>query len=100
MIEFPVTPSNILFVISIIGTMFGVYLYFRKPQIDSDKNDALMAQSLLEMQKKLTNLDATFSAHIQSDTVAFQQLNSHVIEVDKSLVRLETIIDERIPKAV
>ncbi len=98
-VDIAVTPTNIMFVLGLLGTLFTVYNYFRNPQIKSEKDDIVLGQSIIEMTKKITSLDAAFQAHISSDQAAFGMLNQHVVEVDKSVVRLTTIIDERIPKS-
>ena len=41
-----ITPQNITFTLGILGILFGVYNYFRNPQIDGDKKDALLAQQV------------------------------------------------------
>ncbi len=97
-VDIAVTPTNIMFVLGLLGTLFTVYNYFRNPQIKSEKDDLVLGQSIIELTKKITSLDTAFQSHITADQTAFGMLNQHVVEVDKSVVRLTTIIDERIPK--
>lgn len=92
------TPPNIIFVLGLLGTIFSVYSYFRNPQINSEKDDALMSQKIASLEVSIAALNASFNSHIISDQTSFGLLNQHVVEVDKSVVKLTTIIDERIPK--
>lgn len=92
------TVQNILFAITIMTLIFGIYKSFKNPQIQSEKEDALLTQQVAELIKTVTNLSSSFQAHVLADQTSFSLLNQHVVEVDKSVVRLTTIIDERIPK--
>lgn len=93
------TPSNILFVLSLLGVLFTVYNYFRTPQIETDKRNAISAELLTEITRRLVALEAAFNLHTNNDQSSFTGINQHLSEVDKSIVRLTTIIDERIPKS-
>jgi hypothetical protein len=92
------TISTILGVGGVGGIVFGVYNYFRNPQINSEKTNALFGQRLDEIQKEISTFTTGFQAHLQSDLTSFSNLNTHIVEVDKSVVRLTTIIEERIPR--
>lgn len=116
------TPSNITFVVGLLGVVFTVTNYFTKPQIALDKKQALdQAEvdgkaALLSQQIKLNN-DATerrfaemgtriteamtlAQNHIHTVDTKVETLNTNVTAMGNSLVRLSTIIDERIPKRV
>lgn len=129
------TPSNIVFLIGIIGTVFGVYNLFHKPQQDLEKKQivfdkdisnkaTILAQKemenkadLLSQQVKLTNetnekkftelglrldnstkdtqkeihdLDIKLEVFTSSQTVRNE-------EISKSLMKLFTILEERLP---
>lgn len=92
------TPSNIMFALGLLGILFSVYNYFRNPQIISDKTDALLTQKLSNIEAVVNNFQSALQTHIQSDIASFGGLNQHLVEVDKSVVKLTTIIEERIPK--
>lgn len=92
------TLSTILGVGGVGGIVFGVYNYFRNPQVNSEKVSALFGQRLDEIQRDISNFSREFQTHLQSDIVSFNNINIHVVEVDKSVVKLTTIIEERIPR--
>lgn len=85
------TTSNVTFVLGVLAILFTVYNYFKDPQVKS-------SNAIEDLQIEIVRLNNAFTAHVASDQVALSQLNQHVVEVDKSVVRLTTIIDERIPK--
>ena len=96
--EHLITPPNITFGIGTIAIIFSVYNYFKNPQIKSEQFDALMGQRLNDIEKQIASFVSAFQTHLVADTTSFNNLNQHIVEVDKSVVRLTTIIDERIPK--
>lgn len=88
----------VTYIVGVGGAIFGVFSYFRNPQIKTEKQEALLSQEVINTKAELLKLSTSFNAHILADQSSFSTLNQHVIEVDKSVVRLTTIIDERIPK--
>lgn len=110
------TPSNIMFVLGIIGIIFTVYNSFRKPQIDSDKTDiALKAQSTLleqrfqwnqegsdkrfkEIQDNFQSLLLQSANHIHTVDTKVEALSATVAELSNNITRLTTIIEERVPR--
>ncbi len=85
------TTSNVTFMMALLGILFSIYHYFKNPQIDIEKKvDGLT--------KELAIIRAAFEGHLLADQASFGLLNSHIVEVDKSVVKLTTIIDERIPR--
>jgi hypothetical protein len=44
--EIPVTTSNILFVTTVLGVIFSIYLYFRKPQEEIELKQAVSEKDL------------------------------------------------------
>lgn len=103
------TASNITFGLVVIGTMFGIYKYFKDPQTNEEKKSSLLAQ---QVQWQVEGSDRRFSEVQASikDAFLLAQNHTHTVEtkVDalvitvstlaNNLTRLETIIDERIPK--
>lgn len=109
MIELLFTPSNITFSLGLMAIIFSVYNYFRTPQIDGDKRDALFAQKLQDhidsdalhqkaVQQRFDELLLLSSNHIHTVDTKVDVLGSRVSNLDTSITRLSTIIDERIPK--
>lgn len=104
-----ITPSNIMFAIGIVGTLFSVYLYFRNPQIESKTNDALMSQQMKyindsnenrfkAMQENFNQLLLQSNNHIHTVDTKVEALTKEVVEMGKGIVRLATTIEERIPR--
>ena len=108
-----ITEENISIVIQIatlIGIIFGVYLYFRKPQEKSETNDAIFGV-------EFKNLEKTFNdKFLQSDRELANLRDNHIhtlgVKMDKhiddqgknemlvceKLARLETKLDVLIKK--
>ena len=104
-----ITPSNITFVIGLIGIIFTIYNYFRDPQIKGERVDALIDQRIgfiqesndrrfgdvhkeIEAVNKL-NQNCIHTIETKVDTLT-SSVNDSKVEIGK----LATIIDERIPK--
>lgn len=114
------TPQNILFALGIIGTIFGVYKMFHDPQVtldkqqDLDKQEAENKAVLLEerskwdrdqYEKRFTDmgirLDSAFALaqnHTHTVDVKCDKLIESVNVLSIQVGKLETIINERIPK--
>lgn len=101
------TTSNITFGIGIIGIIFTIYNYFRNPQIRSDKIDALLEQKLGFVSKSFEDRFCRFDRdlvnlrdnHIHTLDTKLDSLASIVNQMGKDVVKLSTIIEERIPKS-
>lgn len=103
------SPSNITFAIGIIGVIFTIYNYFKNPQIDSDKRDALLAQQIKSMieanEFRFKTLQESFNGmllqsnnHIHTVDTKVEALNATVTAMTNQITKLATIIEERIPK--
>lgn len=103
------TPSNITFVIGLVGVIFSVYLYFRNPQIKLETTDALVDQKIKFMQestdRRFNDLQNNFEKlllqsnnHIHTVDVKVDKMGQHMAEMANQVTRLGTIIEERIPK--
>lgn len=103
------TPTNILFVLGLLGTLFSVYNYFRNPQIKSETADALIEQKLKyineandtrfkTMQDSISSITAQTQNHIHTIDTKVDTLVKSMNETNIRVAKLTTIIDERIPK--
>lgn len=114
------TPSNIMFVIGILGVIFGVFNYFRNPQEALDKRQAvdqtevdgkakLLAQQVQwekesnekrfgDIANRLTEAMTLAENHIHTVDTKVEALGANVNAMSREVVRLSTIIEERIPK--
>lgn len=107
--------NQIAFLIGVFGLLsiiFSVYNYFRKPQIDTEKQDALQQQAM-QFEKEATErrfadigkrLDSTFAmakndiSHVDAKVeVMICDNNKWHLEISNKLTELNTIINERIP---
>ena len=104
-----VTAPNITFAVGMLSILFSVYNYFRNPQIKSEKNDEVMD---LKMKWSLEASDKRFAEIQTSVREAFSLAQNHTHSVEtkvdvlrvtvetmgKDIVKLATIIEERMPK--
>lgn len=91
-----------------MGVIFSVYRYFRDPQIKSDKTDALMEQRFQwgqenvdkrfkDFQDSFSLLVSTSQNHLHTLDTKIEALTVVSVQMQKDVVRLMTIIEERIP---
>ncbi len=103
------SPSNIVFILGLLGVLFSVFNYFRNPQIQSDKVDALMEQQMKwfteatekrfnSMQQNFDSLLLQSNNHIHTVDTKVDKLHGIVEQTSKEVVKLGTIIEERIPR--
>ncbi len=89
------TPTNILAVLGIVGFVFGMYKGLTGPQINSDKRDALMQQEIKGLTEKLQLLMNNDLHEIKG---MLERQTARFIELAVQVGKLETKVDERIPK--
>lgn len=104
------TTSNITFVLVLLGILFSIYRYFRDPDESADKSiSILQAQQqsdregtdrrFKDVQENFDKVNALLHEHITSDGVKFESLNATQISMGKDLVKIATILEERLPVA-
>ena len=104
-----ITSQNIIFVLGILAIIFSVYHYFKNPQIDSEKKDAILAQKVQwtneanerrfsELQQNIKDAFLLASNHTNTVDTKVDKLIESVNRAEISIVRLATVIEERIPK--
>lgn len=89
------TPSNIMFVIGLIGVVITVYKAITHPQTNSDKNAIKLEDRITSIEKAVAEIKETHLKTVEQD---IKSLTTSVNELSKTVVRLATIINERIPK--
>lgn len=89
------TPNNITFTLGMLGILFTVYNSFRNPQISADKLIIGLTDRIAAVEKD--NLDIK-NNHLKSVENDIKALTISVNELSKTVVKLATIIDERIPR--
>lgn len=104
-----ITSDNIIFVLALLSILFGVYSYFRNPQVDSDKRDALLAQQIKffiegtegrfkEVQDSFQSLLLQSNNHIHTVDTKVDGLSFDMGAMKNEITRLATILEERLPK--
>lgn len=89
------TIQSIIPIITLAGTVFAVYFYFRKPQEQSEKTDIVIGKEIEYLKLSLTNLKDNHIHTLEND---IKSLQTAVQNVKLSVERLSTIIEERIPR--
>ncbi len=85
---------------NLLSLIIAGFMYFRKPQENSEKADAVMQEKITTIEKTLAEMNISFQAHVQADLLAMNGIGSRLGSLDGAIVKLSTIIDERIPKKI
>ncbi len=94
--------------------MFSVFLYFKTPQTESEKKDALLEQRVQWEKESTERRFSDFTLRL-NDAMSLAQNHIHTVdtkvdgliasvnamnlEMTKAITRLETTISERFPKS-
>lgn len=105
MAEF-ITPTNILFIIAIITFVSKIVFDVKNPQNKSELNDALFTQALETLRKDMelnfTKMEKTISNlkdnHLHTLDTKIEANKNYINDLSRSVTKLATIIDERIPR--
>lgn len=114
-----ITTSNITFAVGTLGIVFSIFLYFKNPQEEIEKKQAVSekeidgrAQLLAEQvkwerdstEKRFDSMQSTLFEsnklamnHIHTVDTKVSQLSAEVSDLRGQIIRLSTIIEERIP---
>lgn len=90
-----VTPQNIMFVIGLMGIVFTIYNYFKNPQIKTDQETISLKSEITVLKGEIKEIKET---HLRTLEGEIKNLNSSVNQLSGTVIKLATIIDERIPK--
>lgn len=91
------TPSMIMFLLGILGMIFTVFNYFRNPQISSDKNDVVISSELKALTEKLQLLINNDIHEIKNN---MQNMRLEMTDIAVRMGKVETIIEERVPRRI
>lgn len=102
-------PSTVTFIVGMLGVLFAIYRYFKEPQVAADKRDALIGEQMnwmkegvdnrfKSMQEQIAQLVAQSQNHIHTVDTKVDNVNKSLVEMGREIVKLQTIIEERIPK--
>jgi flagellar basal body-associated protein FliL len=92
--------QEIIYLVIAVGTtVFSVYLYFRKPQEKSEVNDAVFDVKFQTLEKLVTNLRDNHIHTIESKLdLHIENQNKSELTMAKTIGRIETILEERLPR--
>ena len=101
-----ITPSNIVFAIGVLGTIFTVYKSIYDPQAKSEKTDALIEQRMKffiestekrfkDMQDNFNQLLLQSDNHIHTVDTKVDKVHEIMGMMGKEITRLGTIIEEK-----
>src|SRR4051794_13393470 len=89
------TLTFILGFVALFSVAFNVYARFRNPQIAADTAVAKLRDDFDGLNRIVSEIKET---HLRSVEKDIKDLTAAVNDLSKTVVRLSTIIDERIPK--
>ncbi len=93
-----ITFELVTFLTAAGAVVFSVYHFFRKPDIKNNTAIKLL-QEQLNSEKEISKLAITTTQnHVHTLTNKVNDVEKSISGVGKDIVRLTTIIDERIPK--
>lgn len=89
--------NEITFIIAIIGATVGFISYFNSPAIQN-KDEIMILSARLDKEVALTNqLNSIKDNDLHTITVKLDQNTELIIGLQKEVVKLQTIIEERLP---
>lgn len=88
----------VLATITVFGAVFAVFFYFQKPQIALDKRMSKVEENIKDLQKEVTEVKRVQFENNGAIQTEMKDMTTAINELSKTVVRLSTIIDERIPK--
>lgn len=94
--DIPITYQTIGYMVGAFGVFFGVMNWVRSPQIKQDKESVRFEDRLLTLEKNVIEIREKHIVAVESD---LKTLNTTLQDLSKTVVRLGTIIDERIPRS-
>ena len=104
--ESVLTFETVTFIIAISGVLFGVYHFFRNPADknkaeigEADKRICLLDQMLKDSSERNEMLVKTQTNHLHTLEVGVNRNNENIRKVSNDVIKLSTILDERLPKS-
>jgi hypothetical protein len=89
------TPTNILFGIVVLQAIFATYSYFKTPQIKGDQAKIRLEDKVADLEKQILEIKQTHLISIENN---IKDLSATVHDLQITIVKLNTILDERLPK--
>lgn len=89
--------SYILGFFGLLGIIFAVYNSFKNPQIDADKTILRLREDVDTLKDSVIEIK---EKHLNAVEIDIRKLTDTIQQLSITVVRLGTIIDERIPKSI
>lgn len=83
--------QNIVLILGIMGVLFGVHRYFRDPDVQAEKSDAILSYRLTTVEKQMSNDIPHINAKIDL-------LRENVSLLRDEVIKIRTVIEERMPR--
>lgn len=93
-----ITFENLTFIVAILGVIFGVYHFFRNPDIKNDKAICLLENELKSSKEISTIAIKTMQNDVHTLNSKIDSLSLEVKQLCIMVGKLETIINERLPR--
>jgi|GEM_PF-2612157 hypothetical protein len=90
-----ITVPNVIFTIIVAEKVFTIFNYFKNPQIQNDKNDLLLSASVTSLKETVQHIKDN-DLHTIQKTLEMHENTMKLLAIEAA--KLQTIIDERIPK--
>lgn len=90
-----ISSQTIMLYITIGSVVFAIFSYFRNPQIKTDQRNIRFDDRLTSVEKSVVEIREKHLISVEGD---LKTLNATLQSLSETVVRLSTIIDERIPK--
>lgn len=91
--------NTLIQICTLLGIIFGVYLYFRRPQEDTETRNAVFNERFNNLEGIVLNLRDNHIHTLQEkleDHVKFE--SAWQMETSRQIERLNVILEERLPK--
>lgn len=89
--------NTILQIVTLLGVLFAIYQYFRKPQEKSEIVDAQFELKLSNLEATVTNLRDNHIHTLQNDlNKHIQDNHTFALETTKSLSKIETLLEQHL----
>jgi len=96
MTQISLSSLNVLVTLfGLLGVVFGVFFYFKNPQIKTDQETIKLRDDIETLKKQVLEIKETHLRSVEND---IKNLTASISQLEKTVVRLTVIIDERLPK--
>ena len=93
-----ITINNVTLIIALMGTAFGVYHFFRNPDIKADKIMAIFNEKFKNHQDISKQLKSIEQNHLHTIEENIKDNSNAIRGIEKEVVKLGVILEERLPK--